>query len=393
MITGEKIIFFGGSDWWYHPPRSGIRLLKEFIAAGNEAIYINSIPLRMPSPGKSGSGRRYLNKLKSLTRYFKKAEEGIHVLTPITIPGLDKPWMQELNKKLLRSQIKYAMRMAGWSEDALPVVIAATPAAGLILPGFERKCAIYHLSDKYDKFRDLKDGNRITQLDEVVVNEADALVCVSRAIAEAYQARSPNCHYVSHGVNFELFNKAATEAIPIPKDIEGITGTIIGYFGSITESNDKKILEHLAATHPEWNIVLIGQVVSDYSELRAYSNIHFLGAKPLESLPAYGQRFNVCIMNWVMNDWIRFCSPLKAKEYLAMGKPVVSVPIPEVVESYADVVAIAETPEAFTREVELAIANDNSERRQARIECVRYETWADKAELVSVMIESCMGRR
>lgn len=395
MMRGENILFFGGSDWWYHNPSSGIQLLQEMVSSGNQALYVNSVPLRMPKPGKSGSWRRYKNKLRSYAKFLKKANDRVWVLTPITIPGLGSKRIQGINERLLSWQIRFAMRVIGW-RDEKPVVISSTPAAALVLPALKGqvKATVYYLCDKFDKFRDISGSDRISALDREMVSIADLLVCVSQEIQAAYSGHHPRCHYVPHGSNFELFHRAVTDDLPLPDDMRGIGKPVVGYFGSVTESNDKDILEAIASRHPEWNVVLIGQVVSDYSRLERYPNIRFLGKKVLEDIPAYGKYFDACIMNWVMSEWMHYCNPVKAKEYLAMGKPVVSVPIPEVVNTMSDVVSIATTPDEFVDKIEQELRSDSPERQRQRIEKVRGDTWYFRANEISQLIETFVdGRR
>jgi len=389
MMQGENILFFGGSDWWYHNPSSGIQILREMVARGNQALYVNSVPLRMPKPGKSGSWRRYKNKLKSYAKFLKKADDNIWVLTPVTIPGVGSKRIQDINERLLSWQIRFAMRSIGW-KGKKPVVISSTPAAALALPALKDniKATVYYLCDKFDKFRDISGSERISAMDRKMVSIADLLVCVSREIQAAYSDSHPRCHYVPHGSNFELFYTAVTVDLPRPDDMQDIRGPVIGYFGSVTESNDKDILEAIARKHPEWSVVLIGQVVSDYSRLEKYPNIYFLGKKALDEIPAYGKYFDVCIMNWVMNEWMHYCNPVKAKEYLAMGKPVVSVPIPEVVNTMSDVVSIAGTPDEFVEKIELELKNDSPEGQKMRIEKVKGDTWYYRANEISELVEN-----
>ena len=323
---------------------------------------------------------------------FADQREIVWVLTPITIPNFDNNLFQSINVWLLRFQLKVSMLLIGW-HHLKPIIISMTPAAGLILFTLKRKAAIYYLCDKFDTYRDILGNDHITQLDREVANQSDLLICVSKSIQAAYSDSHPHAEYVPHGSNFELFNKAATQDFQRPTELQKISGHVIGYFGSLTESNDKTILEHLARERPDWSIVLIGQVISDYSMFDKYPNVFFLGKKPIEDLPTYGKYFDVCIMNWVMNDWIRYCNPVKAKEYLAMGKPVVSVPIPEVVETLSDVVSIAATPAEFLKQIEYELSQDSPERQRKRIEKVRGDTWKANANAISTLIKSRVTKR
>jgi len=385
MLKHQKILYFGGKDWWYHNISVGARLALNFAKMGNQVLYVNSIPLRRPKLGRKGSKARYLNKLKSFSKFLKKVEKNLWVMTPIFIPIYDGYFSYTINQHLLIIQLRLAKKILGWCQE-LPIVFSATLAAALVLPKIKRKIALYHLVDKYDKYRDFSDKNWVSEMDNILVKESDILLCSSKEIFKYYKKLKSECYYVPHGVDFELFNKAATCELEKPWDLQGIKAPIIGYFGSLTESNDQDVLAYCAQKKPNWSIVLIGEVYGDYSKLKKYANIYFLGKKDLQELPAYGKYFDVCIMNWVMNEWMHYCNPVKAKEYLAMGKPVVSVPIPEVIQTLGDVVSIASTPAEFLEKIEWELQNDCFEKRKKRIEKVRHETWDKKTEEISNLI-------
>ncbi|MEH6591100.1 MAG: glycosyltransferase, partial [Halioglobus sp.] len=133
---------------------------------------------------------------------------------------------------------------------------------------------------------------------------------------------------------------------------------VIGYFGSITDSNDWDMIEHAALERPEWQFVFIGKKLINLPALEVLPNVHFLGFTPYEDLPGIAVNFDVGIMFWKMTDWIKACSPLKFKEYLAMGLPVVSVPIDEVVNKYSDYAEVASTGPEFVKAVEKCLTMD-----------------------------------
>ena len=69
-------------------------------------------------------------------------------------------------------------------------------------------------------------------------------------------------------------------------------------------------------------------------ELPRRPNIHYLGSKTYEQLPAYLSGWDVALMPFAMNESTQFISPTKTPEYLAGGKPVVSTPVRDVVRHY-----------------------------------------------------------
>jgi glycosyltransferase involved in cell wall biosynthesis len=160
----------------------------------------------------------------------------------------------------------------------------------------------------------------------------------------------------------------------------------VGYFGSLTDSFDQENIRYCAARHPELSFVLIGRIVTDFSALRDLPNVHFLGYKKYEELPMYGAQFDVGLLNWKMTEWIKYSNPLKTNEYLAMGKPVVSVPIDEIERNYSDRIRVGQTKEELCRLIVEEIESDSDDKRWARARSVLDETWESRVELMSRLI-------
>jgi glycosyltransferase involved in cell wall biosynthesis len=127
---------------------------------------------------------------------------------------------------------------------------------------------------------------------------------------------------------------------------------------------------------------MIGRVLGDYSKLQQLPNVHFLGFKDYMELPQYGKHFDVSFMCWKMTDWIKHSNPLKTKEYLSIGLPVVSVRIDELEREYADLVYLVDDGPEFLDAVRKAILLDSKDKREARIDSVRGETWHERVELM-----------
>jgi glycosyltransferase involved in cell wall biosynthesis len=119
-------------------------------------------------------------------------------------------------------------------------------------------------------------------------------------------------------------------------------------------------------------------------------NVHFLDAKPTESLGGYPQHFDVCTMPYQVDDYTKYIYPLKMHEYLASGKPVVSAPIRSV-EEFRDVIALAKTSEDWSRALENALSSEeNAPNRCAQRQRVaREHDW----ELLVDRIARTIARR
>ena len=127
--------------------------------------------------------------------------------------------------------------------------------------------------------------------------------------------------------------------------------------------------------------VLRGGGAVDVSELRSLPNVVLPGPQPHEMLPRWAKAFDVAIVPLRQNEQVCYSNPLKVREYLAAGKPVVSVPIPEV-ERFADCIAIARTHEEFLAKIEEALKTDSEEKREARRQAVAGMTWEARVEEV-----------
>jgi glycosyltransferase involved in cell wall biosynthesis len=118
----------------------------------------------------------------------------------------------------------------------------------------------------------------------------------------------------------------------------------------------------------------------------ALPNAHWLGQRPYEAIPRYGSSFDVAIMPWVDNDWIAYANPIKLKEYLALGLPVVSTHFPEG-EWYRDVIDMVDGREAFVKAVREALADGGRSTPAQRRARVAGSTWDAQAALLMSLCE------
>jgi len=139
-------------------------------------------------------------------------------------------------------------------------------------------------------------------------------------------------------------------------------------------------LADIAQQRPAWHFVLLGDSTVDLTPYRCLTNMHFLGPKPYEQLPAYCRQFDVGLIPFVVNELTRAVNPIKLREYLAAGLPVVSAPLPEV-KQYGHLVHIADGAGAFTAAIESALTG-SAGARQRLSDAVINETWPQKLERI-----------
>jgi glycosyltransferase involved in cell wall biosynthesis len=239
---------------------------------------------------------------------------------------------------------------------------------------------IYQRTDRYEEYPNV-DPDIIRKYDQKLKTIADLTLFVSSSLYEQEHSQCKNALFLDHGVDYDMF--ATAEQNPYkPEDLAHIPRPIIGFFGAIDDhTSDIPFIEKLVDLLPEMSFVFVGKASSDVGRLKNRKNAWLLGQKSYEQIPHYGKCFDVAIMPWRQNRWIEMCNPIKLKEYLALGKPIVSTPFSEL-QKYRDVVYEAKTPEEFADCIKKALVEDNPERVAKRRKKVQISTWESKAQMV-----------
>jgi len=375
-------ICFGGQDWWYHHrAHIDLQLIRRFARMGT-TLYVNSIVMQKPSLKKNtGGGKSFTHKLirktKSIFTGLKKSDAGFWVYSPFTLPVHHISWARSLNESLLRKQMVNIVRKLEIHE---PIIWVVCPAACDVAVNMKKAKLIYLKTDVYEEFPNV-DIELIRGHDKRLKANADLTIFVSRALYDEESGQCRKAIYLDHGVDFHLFASAAQDPYK-PEDIAEIPKPIVGFFGEIADYTvDIGFIEKVIDYLPGKSFVFVGEVSVDCSALVARENVWMLGKKPYEEIPHYGKCFDVAIMPWRQNRWVELCNPIKLKEYLALGKPVVSTPFTEL-QNFRDVVHEARNPEDFAEGIRKVLVEDSPTRVVARRKKVETSTWDSKAELV-----------
>ena len=216
---------------------------------------------------------------------------------------------------------------------------------------------------------------------------ADLVFTGGPSLYRAKRGRHPSVHCFPSSVDAAHFGQARPDAPALaePDDQREVPHPRLGFFGVVDERLDRDLVGALAAARPDWHVVMVGPVVKvDPASLPQAGNVHWLGPKTYDELPAYLAGWDVCLLPFARNRSTEFISPTKTLEYMAAERPVVSTPIADVAEPYGDVVYLGDTPEAFVAACDAALRA--SPRRRA-------ETAADmRAVLATTSWDATVGR-
>jgi UDP-galactopyranose mutase len=220
----------------------------------------------------------------------------------------------------------------------------------------EADVTVFDAMDELSKFKFAP--LQLLELEQELIDRADIVFTGGSSLYEAKKDRHDQVHCFPSSVDRVHFLKARARQFE-PADQEDLPRPRLGFYGVIDERFDSELLDKVAAMRPEWTFVMVGPVVKiSEDDLPKRPNIHYLGSKTYDQLPAYLSGWDVALMPFAMNESTQFISPTKTPEYLAGGKPVVSTPIKDVVRHYGqlDGVKIASDAESFVKACEEALA-------------------------------------
>jgi glycosyltransferase involved in cell wall biosynthesis len=234
----------------------------------------------------------------------------------------------------------------------------------------EPLAVVYDCMDELSKF-DFA-SPEIPERERELIRRADLVFTGGYELYLSKRALHPRVRFFGCGVDFDHFRSAARA--DAPADLDAIRGPRLGYVGVIDERLDYELIRRVAEARPDCSVVMIGPVVKvDPAKLPRAANIHYLGARPYEQLPAYLSGFAVCLMPFAMNEASAFINPTKTLEYLATGKPVVSTPVRDVVRLFSEVVTVADQ-DSFPAAVESVLASGTRNPARA-VEVSRGNSW------------------
>ncbi|MBN1879066.1 glycosyltransferase [bacterium] len=282
-----------------------------------------------------------------------------------------------------------------------PVLITNTPLADTIANRYPWRAVAFDVIDDFTKWawspRDA--GEREQRL----FSRADTVFTGTYALWQKKHQFHPETEFIPCGVEIDHFMKANDPDCHVPDDIASIKsrGPVIGYFGGLNERIDADLLVYVAESIPTASVVLIGPIFADFGlsdfedkwasllpdptspgfRLKPIPpNLHIMGIRKYQELPAYLKAFDVCLLPYVLSQATIDIHPVKGLEYLAAGRPVVSTPLPDVKAFYSGIIDVADTPEGFVEAIRYHLKTEDRAKARERIEFAKPKTWENMME-------------
>ena len=347
--NGITILYFGND--WAAENRTSSHLVARWLAKHYRVIYVESPGLRAPK----GTGRdikKLLTKLGLALRGPRPTPEGLSVQTLIQIPLHKFALVRRSNQLLLLATLKLLMLR---ERVKRPISWFVVPHLAPVPGNRGERLSVYYCIDDYSALPDV-DVEAIQRMDDELTKKAGVVFVASDTLLEGKRALNPNTHLSPHGVDFDHFVRAQDPALAVPDDAAPLAakGPVIGFFGLIERWIDLDLVAYLADARPSWTFLMIGRIAVPDAEVPKRPNIVYLGRRPYETLPAYGKAFTAAIIPYRLTRQVLHSNPIKLREYLAMGRPIVSVSVPEI-DKFADVVAVCRSKEEYLARLDRAV--------------------------------------
>jgi len=370
-------------DWGVHP--SSCQHLFRQIVGHHRVIWVNTIGMRNPTLTWTDL-RKAWRKIVTMfgSRPASAAAErpgGLVVCQPFMLPFTGLTAVRRFNKYSVIRAVGKAMQK--WS-IAKPVVVSTVPNACDYVTELGAQRIVYYCVDDFGSWPGLE-HELVRGMERQLVGSSDLIVATARKLQERMLevARCP-VHLMTHGVDVEHFGVEPAQEHPL---LQSIPHPRIGYYGLFDARTDVQLLADVASRTPQSSFVIAGPVELDVPRLRAMSNVRFTGPVPYGELPSLIKGLDALMIPYLVNEFTASISPLKLKEYLVSGKPVISTPIAEALRHSDDVFIAATVPEwqaALARAQDADVAG----RRRAQRALLATESWSCKArEFVALCLD------
>ncbi|WP_064663290.1 glycosyltransferase [Pseudoalteromonas sp. MQS005] len=337
-----KFIVFA-EDWGSHP--SSTQHLFSELAKKQQVHWINSVGMRKPSV-KLNDIKRIINKFKQLFQRSKSSK----IATPKNMKVYKLPILPWHDNWLVRRYNRWVFsRNIDANKTSEPIIYwLSVPTACYLFDKRATDSLIYYCGDDFSALAGV-DPVLIAPFEQQLIKHADLIYVISELLKTKMPAEKTKL--LTHGVSFDLFTSKVEKAA----EISAINTPIIGFYGSINAWLDISLLMALADTRPQYQIVLVGDITTPISALLQFKNVTHISAVEHTRLVSFSAHWDVSILPFVDNEQIRACDPLKLKEYLAVGKPIVATDF-AAVNHYHSHIFIAQSQNDFIEKIDQALS-------------------------------------
>ena len=375
-VTMRFIVF--SDDWGVHP--SSCQHLFRRISRRHDVVWINTVGMRPPTLTWSDA-RKITRKLGGMLKRGTESSDSIEsarvrVVQPPMLPF----GSSSLSRQFNAWSATRAMRRS-FDGGSPPIVLTTVPNVCDYVKALPGAKVVYYCVDDFSEWPGL-DKSLILQMENSLIEKADILVATSDRLYERLSESGKPTHMLPHGVDLDHFSAdepvehSCFTNIPAPR---------AGFFGLFDDRSDQDLIRAVAVAMPDISFVIAGPVETTTDRLKGLPNVYFTGSIAYERLPSFIKGLQVLFIPYKIDTLSESLSPLKLKEYLATGKPVVTTSI-SAAKQFDDLLNLADTPGQWADDIRRLLDCDWEKRRKVVSARFAQESWDHKADL---LLEMC----
>jgi glycosyltransferase involved in cell wall biosynthesis len=382
-MTSPLPLLVFADDWGRHP--SSCQHLIRRIREDFSVVWVNTVGTRRAKVDRFTLSRG-IEKLRSWNKGLQQVADRMWVVDVPMLPNGSGRLVGLINQHLLRRRLDRTLRRLNLSR---PIVLTTLPHFWPWISDIERTGLIYYCVDDFTHWPGA-DGDTVRAAELSLLGQADVVLAASREL-QTRLSHTRTTAYFPHAVDFEHFAAASTgDSVA---EVEEMPRPRIGFFGLIYEKLDFRLLGHIANQFPEGSLVMIGPASYCPEEFRRLPNVRFTGAIPYSELPSWIAGCDVLVLAYKHDEMTRQINPLKLKECLATGKPVISVNFSEAAK-FSPHVRLAAGADDFVNQIREALTDSEEGNRQIeRRRLVESDSWETRAEELGRLIDELVERR
>lgn len=376
----RDIICISTTDWneiW----GSRQQIMSRLAKLGNKILFVE----RQVGPDHFLRDHSLFRRKIFLAKPLRYLMNNIWILNPgMVLPGRyysDKS--NNFSQSFLSKRIRKYSSILGFTS---PLLWIYPPHSYPLIGKFDECLVVYHCIDKFSAEQKGRKRKIIESQEKQLLISSDCIFVHSKKLKGDLEKLSHRpVHLLPSAADVNLFQKEIKQN----HDLDRITKPKLGVFGTFDGRIDSSLLLSIAIKKPEWQIYLVGPVrpgVRLKKQLVSQSNIHFVGSKRIQELPSYMQAMDVLLLPYVLNELTEYINPLKIYEYLAVGKPIVSVPLPEI-EFLKEWIFFANEPGQFVQIIQSSLGENDLKLVNERRTIAHEHDWDKRIEkIVEILI-------
>jgi len=390
LLRGATIVCISSIDWafnWQQPQE----VASAFARSGNRVLFVENTGVRRPSIKDAARLRDRLKRWSRARGGVTVAPNVPDILSPLLLPFPYARAAVEFNERILLRAVRRWMS----PRDTSPLIVITflpTPLARGLIRRLNPDLVVYYCTDRLATTS--VQAGKLSRSEPLLLAEADLVLTSSRGLQKTAATIATRVEYFPTGVQAGEFERARRSRVSRPAAFDGLTGPIIGFTGSLRQETDMALLTEVIGLAPDLSFVFVGPVTVDVDRLATRANVRFLGAVSHPDVVKYTASFDAGILPYVLTDYTADVMPMKLKEFVAAGLPIVSTHLPEIcrfADQHPGTISFADRPETFVAALRTALAEDTVTATERRMEVARHYEWNVQMSQMSAWMETALA--